>query len=60
MRSRYFYGYNIVAAGFIIQAVSVGAMFTYRTAFYLLILLALTGFVLITLLKPPREGDDRR
>ena len=33
MRARYFYGYNIVAAGFIIQAVSVGAMFTYGAFF---------------------------
>jgi MFS family permease len=30
---RYFYGYNIVAAGFIIQAVGVGAMFTYGVFF---------------------------
>ena len=33
MRARYFYGYNIVAAGFIIQAVSVGAMFTFGVFF---------------------------
>ncbi len=33
MRTRYFYGYNIVAAGFIIQAVCVGAMFTYGVFF---------------------------
>ena len=33
MRARYFYGYNIVAAGFIIQAVGVGAMFTYGAFF---------------------------
>ena len=33
MNSRYFYGYNIVAAGFIIQAVSVGVMFTYGVFF---------------------------
>ena len=33
MRARYFYGYNIVAAGFIIQAVGVGAMFTYGVFF---------------------------
>ena len=33
MRARYFYGYNIVAAGFIIQAVCVGAMFTYGVFF---------------------------
>ena len=33
MRKKYFYGYNIVAAGFIIQAVSVGAMFTYGVFF---------------------------
>ena len=33
MRTRYFYGYNIVAAGFIIQAVGVGAMFTYGVFF---------------------------
>jgi MFS family permease len=28
VRAKYFYGYNIVAAGFMIQAVCVGAMFT--------------------------------
>lgn len=33
MRARYFYGYNIVAAGFIIQAVCVGSMFTYGVFF---------------------------
>ena len=33
MKTRYFYGYNIVAAGFIIQAVGVGAMFTYGAFF---------------------------
>ncbi len=33
MRQRYFYGYNIVAAGFMIQAVCVGAMFTYGVFF---------------------------
>jgi predicted MFS family arabinose efflux permease len=33
VRTRYFYGYNIVAAGFIIQAVGVGAMFTYGVFF---------------------------
>ena len=33
MRARYFYGYNIVAAGFVIQAVVIGAMFTYGVFF---------------------------
>ena len=33
MKSRYFYGYNIVAAGFLIQAVAIGAMFTYGVFF---------------------------
>jgi MFS family permease len=33
VRARYFYGYNIVAAGFVIQAVSIGAMFTYGIFF---------------------------
>ena len=33
MKTRYFYGYNIVAAGFFIQAVSIGAMFTYGVFF---------------------------
>ncbi len=33
LRQRYFYGYNIVAAGFVIQAVCVGAMFTYGVFF---------------------------
>ena len=33
---------------------------SYRTAFYVLILLAVIGFVLITLLQPSREGDVRR
>jgi MFS family permease len=31
--ARYFYGYNIVASGFIIQAVVIGAMFTYGVFF---------------------------
>ena len=33
MRAKYFYGYNIVASGFIIQAVCIGAMFTYGVFF---------------------------
>ena len=33
MRTTYYYGYNIVAAGFIIQAWSIGAMFTYGVFF---------------------------
>jgi MFS family permease len=33
LRKRYFYGYNIVAAGFTIQAVSIGAMFAYGVFF---------------------------
>jgi MFS family permease len=33
LKSRYFYGYNIVGAGFITQAVSIGAMFTYGVFF---------------------------
>lgn len=33
MRTRYFYGYNIVAAGFIVQAVCIGAMFTFGVFF---------------------------
>ena len=33
MRAKYFYGYNIVAAGFIIQGVCIGAMFTYGIFF---------------------------
>ena len=33
MKTKYFYGYNIVAAGFIIQAVCIGAMFTYGIFF---------------------------
>ena len=33
MRAKYFYGYNIVACGFIIQAVCIGAMFTYGVFF---------------------------
>jgi MFS family permease len=33
VRSKYFYGYNIVAAGFIIQGVCIGAMFTYGVFF---------------------------
>ena len=33
MRAKYFYGYNIVAAGFAIQAVSIGAMFAYGVFF---------------------------
>jgi len=33
MISKYFYGYNIVAAGFIVQAVCIGAMFTYGIFF---------------------------
>ena len=33
MRAKYFYGYNIVASGFVIQAVCIGAMFTYGVFF---------------------------
>lgn len=33
MQRRYFYGYNIVAAGFVTQAVVIGAMFTYGVFF---------------------------
>jgi MFS family permease len=33
LRKKYFYGYNIVAAGFVIQAVCIGAMFTYGVFF---------------------------
>jgi MFS family permease len=33
VRTKYFYGYNIVAAGFIIQGVCIGAMFTYGVFF---------------------------
>ena len=33
MRGKYFYGYAIVAAGFIIQGVCIGAMFTYGVFF---------------------------
>jgi MFS family permease len=33
LKSKYFYGYNIVAAGFLIQAVCIGAMFTYGVFF---------------------------
>jgi MFS transporter, OFA family, oxalate/formate antiporter len=33
VRAKYFYGYNIVAAGFVIQGVCIGAMFTYGVFF---------------------------
>jgi MFS family permease len=33
VRAKYFYGYNIVAAGFAIQAVSIGALFAYGVFF---------------------------
>ncbi len=33
MKARYFYGYNIVAAGFTIQAVCIGALFAYGVFF---------------------------
>ncbi len=33
MRKKYFYGYNIVAACFVIQGVAIGAMFTYGVFF---------------------------
>ena len=33
VRAKYFYGYNIVAAGFVIQAVCIGVMFTYGVFF---------------------------
>lgn len=33
MKKKYFYGYNIVAAGFVTQAVCIGAMFTYGLFF---------------------------
>ena len=33
VRSKYFYGYNIVAAGFAIQGISIGALFAYGVFF---------------------------
>ena len=33
LKTRYFYGYNIVAAGFLIQAVVIGTLFTYGVFF---------------------------
>jgi MFS family permease len=33
VRAKYFYGYNIVASGFVIQGVCIGAMFTYGVFF---------------------------
>ncbi|MBW2434354.1 MAG: MFS transporter [Deltaproteobacteria bacterium] len=33
MKSKYFYGYHIVAAGFVIQAVCIGPLFTYGVFF---------------------------
>ena len=33
MRARYFYGYNIVAASFVIQGVCIGEMFAYGAFF---------------------------
>jgi hypothetical protein len=33
LKARYFYGYNIVAAGFTVQAVCVGSMFAYGVFF---------------------------
>jgi MFS family permease len=33
LREKYFYGYNIVAAGFIVQGAFIGAMFTYGVFF---------------------------
>ena len=33
MKSRYFYGYNIVGASFLIQGLCIGAMFTYGVFF---------------------------
>ena len=33
MKHRYYYGYNIVGAGFLVQAVCIGAMFTYGVFF---------------------------
>jgi MFS family permease len=33
VRTKYFYGYNIVAAGFAIQAISIGALFAYGVFF---------------------------
>ncbi|MGD9221986.1 MAG: MFS transporter [Desulfobacteraceae bacterium] len=33
MKKKYYYGYNIVAAGFVTQAVCIGAMFTYGVFF---------------------------
>jgi len=33
VRTKYFYGYNIVASGFVIQGVCIGAMFTYGVFF---------------------------
>ena len=33
MRGKYYYGYNILAAGFIMQGICYGAMFTYGVFF---------------------------
>ena len=64
MKARYFYGYNIVAAGFTIQAVCIGAMFAYGVFFKefqaefgwsrttIAGASSLIGFVLMILLRP--------
>jgi predicted MFS family arabinose efflux permease len=57
VKARYFYGYNIVAASFVIQGVSIGALFTYRMVFLVLFVLTMIGLVLITRLRPIGAGQ---
>jgi MFS family permease len=48
------------AAGPLMAGYTFDVTGNYRVAFLILILLAVIGFVLITLLQPSREGDARR
>lgn len=64
MKRGCFYGYNIVAAGFLIQATAIAAMFTYgvffkefQVAFMVLTALALIGLVLIRSLRLPADAS---
>ena len=66
MRTKYFYGYNIVAAGFAIQAVSIGGVSMLGritigtmndriggTRSLILCFIILVGIILIATLRPP-------
>jgi len=68
VRTKYFYGYNIVASGFVIQAVCIGPLLAGRifdlTGSYQILFLVLTGvtvlgFMLIILLRPLQGAGEK-